>query len=478
MAIDPRIPLGVTPLNLESPTEQMGKAMNLRTAQAQMQSSDLDLQAKERALAEEQQLKALIQSGQPLSERNLFPVVGPVRGASILKGLADLKGAQVKTEGELRAVMGSVIGAIKSLPENMRALGYQTAREGFIQRGWARPEDIPEQYSPELLDQFQQQAMTAEQQTTGARADARFAAEQPGIVADSARKATQAEQEAISLAVSRLQAATNQAEWDIALADAPPAVKRQIPKTFSRAAVSKARQMGLTAEKALSAEDSARRTSIDAARAGEQARHNRVMESRSSEPLEAILGPDGKAMYVPRSQAVGKTPATNRERPSEGERNAAAFYGQMRDALTTINTLENRISENELQLLTSLSHEGVVGRMNRNQLSEDAKRYYRAMMQFTEARLRPVSGAAIADSEYDKDRMTYFKQYGETPALAEDRLRAREGALQNLRMKSGVLAPKDDERDSPGPSEGETKPIPGIPGGEAQFKGGKWVRIK
>ena len=272
MAIDPRIPLGVTPMQLESPTEQMGKAMNLRAAQAQMQSSDLDLQAKERALAEEQQLKALIQSGQPLSERNLFPVVGPVRGASILKGLADLKGAQVKTEGELRAVMGSVIGAIKSLPETMRPLGYQTAREGFIQRGWARPEDIPEQYSPELLDQFQQQAMTAEQQTTGARADARFAAEQPGIVADSAKKATQAEQEAISLSVSRLQAATNQAEWDIALADAPPAVKRQIPKTFSRAAVSKAQRMGMTADKALGAENDARRTS-------ETARHNRVMET-------------------------------------------------------------------------------------------------------------------------------------------------------------------------------------------------------
>lgn len=253
MAIDPRIPLGVTPMNLESPTDQLGKAMNLRAAQAQMQSADMDIQAKERSLAEEQQLKALIQSGQPLTERNLFPVVGPTRGAAILKGLADLKGAQIKTEGELRAVMGSVIGAIKSLPENMRPFGYQTARQGFIQRGWAKPEDIPEQYSPELLDQFQQQAMTPEQQVTQTRLQEEHVATLPGKQANSAKSITEAEAAAISLAVSKLQAATNQDEWDIALADAPPAVKRQIPKTFSRAAVSKARQMGMTADQALAA---------------------------------------------------------------------------------------------------------------------------------------------------------------------------------------------------------------------------------
>lgn len=253
MAIDPRIPLGVTPMTLESPTDQMGKAMNLRTAQVQMQQADMQQQAAERALQEEQQLRQLFSSGQPLKDADVYRVVGPQRGATILKGIADLRDAQVKSEAGLRAVVGSALGAIKALPEGLRPEAYQTARQTMIQRGWARPEDIPEQYSPELLDRFQQQAMTPEQQVTQARLNADSDAARPGIVADSSKKVTEAEQTAISLAVSKLQAATNQAEWDIALADAPVAVKRQIPKTFSRAAVSKARQMGMTADQALAA---------------------------------------------------------------------------------------------------------------------------------------------------------------------------------------------------------------------------------
>ena len=70
-------------------------------------------------------------------------------------------------------------------------------------------------------------------------------------------------------------------------------------------------------------------------------------------------------------------------------------------------------------------------------MSENAKRYIQAFNQFTEARLRPVSGAAIANSEYERDRATYGKRYSETPELAAQRQSARAQALEALRVMAG-----------------------------------------
>ena len=177
----------------------------------------------------------------------------------------------------------------------------------------------------------------------------------------------------------------------------------------------------------------------------ETRRHNQQLEAtarRNGEPLEAIIQ-DGKAVLVPRSEARGKTPATNRERPTEDERKAVGFYSQMRDAMATVDEVEEQITPQELYQIQSLPQEGLIGLMNRGKLSEAAKRYVRAFEQFTEARLRSVSGAAIADSEYARDRRTYAKQYGETPTLNSDRRRAREVQLDSLRRRSGVAMPQD-----------------------------------
>jgi len=173
-------------------------------------------------------------------------------------------------------------------------------------------------------------------------------------------------------------------------------------------------------------------------------------KERAQEPLESVMGPDGQAVFVPRSQAVGKRPATNSTRPAtEGERNAVGFYRQMRDAIATIDLVEPAITEREMYQIQTLPQEELMGMLNRNQLSEGAKRYLRAFEQFTEARLRPVSGAAISDGEYARDRRTYAKQYGETEGISTDRGRARELALDSLRERSGVLAPKDEAKNPP-----------------------------
>lgn len=162
----------------------------------------------------------------------------------------------------------------------------------------------------------------------------------------------------------------------------------------------------------------------------------------ASEPLEAIMV-NGEATFVPRSQAIGKTPATSRQRTTEDERKSVGWYQQMRDAAATIDQLEDQLTQKELFQIQSLPHESLMGMANRNQLSDAAKRYLRAFTQFSEARLRSVSGAAISTGEYQSDRQTYGKQFGETPNLRDDRKRAREVVIAATRERAGVAMPTE-----------------------------------
>lgn len=129
---------------------------------------------------------------------------------------------------------------------------------------------------------------------------------------------------------------------------------------------------------------------------------------------------------------------------TDGERTAASFFTQMEKSIKIIDELEDKLTETELYQIQSLPQEKLVGLINRGQLSEDAKRYLRAFTQFTEARLRSVSGAAINDAEYARDRQVYARQFGETPQLATDRREARGSALESLGRKAGNARPKAD----------------------------------
>jgi hypothetical protein len=68
---------------------------------------------------------------------------------------------------------------------------------------------------------------------------------------------------------------------------------------------------------------------------------------------------------------------------------------------------------------------------------EDNQLYVQAQRQFTEARLRKDSGAAIPEHEFANDRKTYFAQPGDSPDVIERKKMARENLLRSLRMESG-----------------------------------------
>ena len=188
------------------------------------------------------------------------------------------------------------------------------------------------------------------------------------------------------------------------------------------------------------------------------------IEAQGPQPGWQWVNRNGEEVYTNRV-APGDRPQNVRTKVTEDERKMAGFYGQMSDAIQTIDQLEKNITEKELYQIQTLPQEKLIGMLNRNELSEGAKRYLRAFEQFTESRLRPVSGAAIADSEYARDRRTYAKQYGETTELAKDRARARALALDSLKKRAGIAL--DDATTAPS---GAAKTPPANETPEARIK--------
>lgn len=148
---------------------------------------------------------------------------------------------------------------------------------------------------------------------------------------------------------------------------------------------------------------------------------------------------------------AGWGPSQTRENPTEDERKTAGFHARMENAIKIMDEVEDQIGERDLYQIQSLPQEDLMGLLNRGQMSEAAKRYVRAMMQFTEARLRADSGAAISMAEYQADRQMYAKQYGETPQLNTDRRGARATALEGLRTRAGRAMPRSGTQTTPPP---------------------------
>jgi hypothetical protein len=143
--------------------QQQGEAL---TEQRHLMAQDRELAiAKaQRDAAEEAKLRELFGSGQPVSQGAIFSIVGPQRGAEILKGLGALQEQNAKAFTSTQQIVGTVIPAIKALPEGLRADAYTSARQSLLQRGVIQPQDAPEQYTPEFLDQALQAAMSPQQQ--------------------------------------------------------------------------------------------------------------------------------------------------------------------------------------------------------------------------------------------------------------------------------------------------------------------------
>lgn len=192
--------------------------------------------------------------------------------------------------------------------------------------------------------------------------------------------------------------------------------------------------------KDVSADRTADNARLDAA-AKETERHNRAQEraawaaaSRTSanEPLEKIVGPDGKVVFVPRSQAIGKTPGAGTEKSSSGvQKRVLNFFNRAEQADKDLEALEPEI---EKLGLARQARQALAPNFLQSQLGQS---YIAAQRAFTEARLRKDSGAAIPKEEFESDRKTYFVQPGDSKQTIQDKNRARAAMLASLAFESG-----------------------------------------
>lgn len=142
-----------------------------------------------------------------------------------------------------------------------------------------------------------------------------------------------------------------------------------------------------------------------------------------------------------------------RANPSEGERKAFTYYMRAKDSEDQMKGLEESISKMGLAGQTRM-------KVAPNWLQSDQGQLYNQLQkQFTEARLRKDSGAAIATSEYVKDRETYFAEPGDTPATIERKRKARQVILKALKQEAGRAYKETFDEEAPAAGQKKADPL-------------------
>lgn len=212
----------------------------------------------------------------------------------------------------------------------------------------------------------------------------------------------------------------------------------------------------------------------------------------ASEPLIAVIGDDGQPVMLPRSQAVGRRPASTREQGRPVTSGDAGRISELDTSLDDVAVLRETLTETKGATGTGAK----IGASLPNWATEltgwgeDAKK-----RQGVIDRVKQVIGKALEGGVLRKeDEVKYEKilpTIADTHAVALSKLDGLERALHLRRSRviegladAGYAVDDFLRRDDgpsgavPPPTEGMRQPIPGIPGGEAEFRGGKWIRVK
>lgn len=181
-----------------------------------------------------------------------------------------------------------------------------------------------------------------------------------------------------------------------------------------------------------------------------------------------VSGPNGP-MQVPAGAAVDLAKADVKP-PTEGERNASGFAARAIDAERTVREFEDvnsgfgaatGIGVNMVRNFPLLGSESAANLIS----GSDRQRFQQAQRQFTEARLRKESGAAIPTAEYTNDAVTYFPQPGDSTETIARKREARKQVIESLRVSAGRSAPKFDlDASAPTTAPGAANAPPPPPG--------------
>ena len=127
---------------------------------------------------------------------------------------------------------------------------------------------------------------------------------------------------------------------------------------------------------------------------------------------------------------IGTSPPKS---PTQGEQTDLVFFRRMNGA---VDNMESLISARDIDLSalgTQFQLKADIPLLQSGAIQQ----FKQAMREFTEARLRKDSGAAIPPEEFRNDEKTYFPQPGDTKMTLEQKRKARLRALDALRVSSG-----------------------------------------
>lgn len=160
-----------------------------------------------------------------------------------------------------------------------------------------------------------------------------------------------------------------------------------------------------------------------------------VAASKPSEPLEQVMGDDGKPVLMPRSQAAGKSPfiaSASKDKPlTESQAKGALYLGQMRSAT----------AELDKQPSVSPVATAATGSTFTNWAApKEAQKVAQLQNQWAEAYLRAKTGAAATQGEVDLNRRTFFPVVGDSSAVITQKKQMREQAERDMEFTAGSAA--------------------------------------
>ena len=203
-----------------------------------------------------------------------------------------------------------------------------------------------------------------------------------------------------------------------------------------------------------------------------QYREPKTTAQPRDERLVQVAGPNGSAIWVHESDAVGK-PAAQAARSITGqERSVLGFFNRMLEAERNARAVEDKLTGRDVA-----ASEYAPGWLENFLKTPEGQQYTQAQRMYTEARLRKESGAAIPPHEYEADRRTNFRVAGDQPGAMKNKRRARVQTMRGIGNAAGralaefygegttlndLLKEFDDAREPVSPGSGKRFTIIGV----------------
>lgn len=404
------------PIKMRSPLEALMTTQDMRLRQESMAAltdqrqamaaeRQLKAEAAAREQAEEQALRQRLAQGTPMTFEEMASLVGPERATKIDEGF-------IAVRSKRQGALASGLGAVDALPAGMRQDAYGAVRKEALSNGWAKADDLPEQYDPGVVQRFVTAALTPEQQVK-ATAD-RAAAKKTREVKVRNPDGTET--------IQIVEDVPNQTFTSAA--DAPKA------GTFEDYLVGFARSLGRTPAQLDPRQKLKAKAEWDAAGRAPAAEKSRIWVSRNNQTIRIA-----EDEYQP-----GDLPMSNREQGRPVTSGDAGKIAELKTSLNDLQTLRTELSGADAVGVASRA-----GAMLPNAVTEltgwgESAKQRQAVID----RVKQVIGKALEGGVLRKeDEMKYAKilpTIGDPPAVAKSKLDGLERALtQRLGVTMSAL---------------------------------------